>query len=80
MATRLGRLQLMLGRHQTYQEGDEFSLSKFAEKELIEKETNDDILVEIDFTILNLLFLFDLSWPGGYISIRLTGTVLESSS
>ena len=48
MASRLGRLQLMLGRHQTYQEGDEFSLSKFAEKELIEKETNDDILVEID--------------------------------
>ena len=43
MASRLGRLQLMLGRHQTYQEGDEFSLSKFAEKELIEKESNDDI-------------------------------------
>ena len=49
MASRLGRLQLMLGRHQTYQEGDVFSLSKFAEKESIENETNDDdILVEIE--------------------------------
>ena len=49
MASRLGWLQVMLGRHQTYQEGDEFSLSKFAEKESIENETNDDdILVEIE--------------------------------
>ena len=63
MASRLGRLQLMLGRHQTYQEGDEFSLSKFADKESFENETDYDILVEIDFTILNLLFLYTVWLP-----------------
>ena len=48
MASRLGRLQLMLSRHQTYQTGEEFSLSKFAEKESLENDPNIVYLVEID--------------------------------
>ena len=47
MASRKGR-QLQLSRHQTYQEGDEFSLSKFTENESLEDSTNVDNLNEIE--------------------------------
>jgi hypothetical protein len=38
----------MLSRHQTYQTGEEFSLSKFTEESLENETNDDDILVEID--------------------------------
>ena len=47
VASRKGR-QLQLSRHQTYQEGDECSLSKFTENESLEHSTNVDNLVEIE--------------------------------
>ena len=48
MASRCGVIQLRLTRHQTYQEGEEFSLSKFAVRESHENEPTDDaILVEL---------------------------------